>query len=68
MGTFKSIRRGFHLLENLREERRLSQPLTHLCRAKIFQQLGYNPQGKVEELSLPKTLKEFVKFKDVELM
>ena len=37
--------------------------LKHLCRAKIYQQLGYNAVEKAYRLPLPRILKEFVQFK-----
>ena len=49
----------------LMEACRQPQPLTVLCRSKIFQQLGYNPVVKVEKLPLPSGPKDFVKFKDI---
>ena len=39
--------------------------LTLLCRAKIFKQLGYNPMQKAEQLPLPRSLREFVQFRDL---
>ena len=45
---------------------RQHQYLKDLCRAKVFHGLGYNPISKAEKLPLPRTLKEFVKFEDIE--
>ena len=52
-------------LEELIEARKHPPQLIHLCRAKVFQQLGYNPIPKAEKLPLPRMLKDFVKFKDI---
>ena len=50
----------------LLETRRQHQYLKDLCRTKVFHGLGYNPMSKAEKLPLPRTLKEFIKFKDNE--
>lgn len=55
-------------LDNLREERKSPPQLEHICRARIFAQLGYNPQAKVEKMPLPRKLRDFVMFKDVKGM
>ena len=38
-----------------------------LCRAKIHEQLGFSPVTKAEYLQLPRSLKEFIQFKNNEL-
>ena len=46
-------------------ERRKQPPfLLRLCRDKIYQHLGYNPVQKAEMLPLPRTLKDFIQFKN----
>ena len=53
-------------LMELYKERKNPSRLTILCRTKIFQQLGYNPIPKAENLPLPRCLISFVQFTDVE--
>ena len=49
----------------LTEARKHAPRLDILCRAKIIQQMGYNPFAKAEELPLPHALREFVQLKSV---
>ena len=53
-------------LRKLYKERKNPSRLNIMCRTKIFQQLGYNPIPKAEKLSLPRSLTNFVQFRDVE--
>ena len=52
-------------IRSLMDERKQPPRLDILCRAMIFQQLGYRQLPKAEKLPLPKMLKEYVQFKDI---
>ena len=51
-------------LMKLYEECKDPPHLTTFCRTKIFQQLGYNPVDKTEQLPLPRCLINFVQFRE----
>ena len=53
------------VMTRLKEERKYPARLTDLCRTVILKQLKYNPFPKIEQLPLPKKLKEFVQCKEV---
>ena len=46
-------------------KRKYASRLDMLCRAEIFQQLGYNPMPKAEQLPLPRSLIHFVQYRDI---
>ena len=50
-------------VDELLKARKHPSKLLILCRAKITQQLGYNPVEKVHQLQLPNMLKGFLQFK-----
>ena len=52
-------------IRSLMDERKQPPRLDILCRAMIFQQLGYRQLPKAEKLPLPRMLKEYVQFKDI---
>ena len=55
-----------NLLPELYAERKDPARLNAICRTKIFQQLGYNAVSKAEKLPFPRSLINFVQFREVE--
>ena len=53
------------VMTRLKEERKHPARLTDLCRTVILKQVKYNPIPKIEQLPLPKILKEFVQCREV---
>ena len=49
----------------MHKKRKYPPRLDMLCRAEIFQQLGYNPMPKAEQLPLPRSLIHFVQYRDI---
>ena len=52
-------------IRSLMDERKQPPRLDILCRAMIFQQLGYRQLPTAGKLPLPRKLKEYVQFKDI---
>ena len=66
MPLFCGSAAGASFVAELINARKQAPRLDILCRAKIIQELGLKPLSKVQKLLLPKSLKDFVQFQNVE--